>query len=49
MQKIFARADALIIRPVDAPPAAAGDEVEVLLLDELTVLRSCGALACPHG
>jgi molybdopterin molybdotransferase len=33
MQKIFARADALIIRPVDAPPAPAGAEVEVLLLD----------------
>jgi molybdopterin molybdotransferase len=33
MQKIFARADALIIRRVDAPPAVAGDEVEVLLLD----------------
>ena len=33
MQKVFARADALIIRRVDAPPAAAGDEVEVLLLD----------------
>jgi molybdopterin molybdotransferase len=32
MQKIFARADALIIRPVDAPPAAAGSEVKVLLL-----------------
>ena len=33
MQKIFARADALIIRPVDAPPAATGDEVKVLLLE----------------
>ena len=33
MQKVFARADALIIRPVDAPPAAAGDEVKVLLLE----------------
>lgn len=33
MQKVFAHADALIIRRVDAPPAAAGDEVEVLLLD----------------
>jgi len=33
MQKIFARADALIIRPVDAQPAAAGDEVKILLLE----------------
>ena len=33
MQKVFARADALIIRRVHAAPAAAGDEVEVLLLD----------------
>jgi len=33
MQKVFAQADALIIRRVDAPPADAGDEVEVLLLD----------------
>jgi molybdopterin molybdotransferase len=33
MQKIFARADALIIRPVDAQPATAGDEVKVLLLE----------------
>ena len=33
MQKVFARADALIIRPVDAPPAAKGDEVKVLLLE----------------
>jgi molybdopterin molybdotransferase len=33
MQKIFARADALIVRPVDAQPAAAGDEVKVLLLE----------------
>jgi molybdopterin molybdotransferase len=33
MQKVFARADGLIIRRIDAPPAAAGDEVEVLLLD----------------
>jgi molybdopterin molybdotransferase len=33
MHKIFAEADALIIRRVDAPPADAGDEVEVLLLD----------------
>ena len=34
MQKVFAQADALIIRRVGAPPAAAGDEVEVLLLDD---------------
>ncbi len=33
MQKVFARADALIVRPVDAPPATAGDEVKVLLLE----------------
>jgi len=33
MQKIFAQADGLIIRPVDAPPAAAGDNIEVLLLN----------------
>ena len=33
MQKIFAHADALIIRPVDAPQAAAGDEVKVLVLE----------------
>ena len=33
MQKIFARSDALIVRRVDAPPAAPGDEVEVLLLN----------------
>ena len=33
MQKVFAHADALIIRRVDAPPAAAGDAVEVLLLN----------------
>ena len=33
MQKVFAKADALIIRRVDAPPAAAGDTVEVLLLN----------------
>ena len=32
MQKVFAHADALIIRPVGAPQAAAGDEVQVLLL-----------------
>ena len=33
MQKIFAEADGLIVRPVDAPAAQAGDEVEVFLLD----------------
>ena len=33
MQKVFAQADALIIRPVHAPPAASGDTVEVLLLN----------------
>jgi molybdopterin molybdotransferase len=33
MQKIFARADALIVRVPGAPPANAGDEVDVLLLD----------------
>jgi molybdopterin molybdotransferase len=33
MQKVFARADGLIIRPVDAPSAAKGDEVKVLLLE----------------
>jgi len=33
MQKVFAHADALIIRPVDAPAAIAGDEVQVLLLE----------------
>jgi molybdopterin molybdotransferase len=33
MQRVFAHADALIIRSVDAPPAAAGDEVAVLLLE----------------
>jgi molybdopterin molybdotransferase len=32
MQKIFARADALIVRRVDAPAARQGDEVEVLVL-----------------
>jgi molybdopterin molybdotransferase len=32
MQKVFARADGLIIRRIDAPAAAAGDEVDVLLL-----------------
>jgi molybdopterin molybdotransferase len=33
MQKVFAGADALIIRRVDAPPVPAGAEVQVLLLD----------------
>ena len=33
MQKIFAQADGLIIRRIDAPAAQAGDDVEVLLLD----------------
>jgi len=33
MQKIFAAADALIVRAIDAPAANAGDEVDVLLLD----------------
>jgi molybdopterin molybdotransferase len=33
MQKIFAQSHGLIVRPVDAPAAQAGDEVEVFLLD----------------
>src|SRR5258706_304826 len=33
MQRIFAAADGLIIRHVDAPAAHAGDDVDVLLLD----------------
>jgi molybdopterin molybdotransferase len=33
MQKVFARADALIVRPIDAPAAVIGDEVQVLLLE----------------
>ncbi|HEX3485656.1 MAG TPA: gephyrin-like molybdotransferase Glp [Micropepsaceae bacterium] len=33
MQKIFAQSDGLIVRPIDAPAANAGDEVEILLLD----------------
>ena len=33
MQKIFARADGLIVRPVDAPAVGPGDEVEVLVLN----------------
>jgi molybdopterin molybdotransferase len=33
MQKVFAQSDCLIIRKVDAPPADAGEEVDVLLLD----------------
>jgi molybdopterin molybdotransferase len=32
MQKVFAASDALIIRAVNAPPAKAGDDVDVLLL-----------------
>ena len=34
MQKIFAHADGLIVRKIGAPAAGAGDEVEVLLLDD---------------
>jgi molybdopterin molybdotransferase len=34
MQKVFAHADALIIRPIDAPAAASGDQVSVLLLKD---------------
>jgi molybdopterin molybdotransferase len=33
MQKVFAQADGLIVRRVDAPAAQAGDDVDVLLLD----------------
>jgi molybdopterin molybdotransferase len=33
MQRIFATADALIIRAVDAPPADANEEVDILLLE----------------
>jgi len=33
MQQIFAEADGLIVRRIDAPAAAAGDDVDVLLLD----------------
>ena len=33
MQKVFAEADGLIIRRVDAPAAQAGDDVDVLMLD----------------
>jgi molybdopterin molybdotransferase len=33
MQKIFAEADGLIVRRVDAPAAEAGDEVDVLMLE----------------
>jgi molybdopterin molybdotransferase len=33
MQKIFAQADGLIVRRVDAPAAEAGEEIDVLLLD----------------
>jgi molybdopterin molybdotransferase len=32
MQKVFAQSDGLIIRSIDAPAAAAGDDVDVLLL-----------------
>ena len=34
MQKVFAQSDGLVIRRVDAPPASAGEEVDVLLLDQ---------------
>jgi molybdopterin molybdotransferase len=34
MQKVFAQAGGLILRPVDAPPVKAGEEVPVLLLDD---------------
>jgi molybdopterin molybdotransferase len=33
MQKIFAQSDGLIVRAIDAPPASAGEDVDVLLLD----------------
>jgi molybdopterin molybdotransferase len=33
MQKVFAQADALIVRAIDAPAAKTGDETQVLLLD----------------
>ena len=33
MQNIFAQADGLIVRAIDAPPANAGDDVDVFLLD----------------
>jgi len=33
MMRLFARADVLIIRPPHAPPARAGDQVPILLLD----------------
>jgi len=33
MQKVFAQADALIVRAIDAPAAKSGDETQVLLLD----------------
>ncbi len=33
MQRIFAAADGLIVRSIDAPAANAGDDVEMLLLD----------------
>jgi molybdopterin molybdotransferase len=34
MQKVFAQSDCLIVRRIDAPPADAGEEVDVLLLDQ---------------
>jgi len=34
MQKVFAQSDGLIIRKVDAPPADAGEDVDVLLLQQ---------------
>lgn len=34
MQKVFAQSDCLIIRRIDAPAANAGEEVDVLLLDQ---------------
>jgi molybdopterin biosynthesis enzyme len=33
MQKVFAEADGLVIRRVNAPAAQAGDTVDVLMLD----------------
>ena len=33
MQKIFAQSDGLIVRAIDAPPARAGDDADVLLLE----------------
>ena len=34
MQKVFAQSDGLIIRKVDAPPAAPGEQADVLLLEQ---------------